>query len=399
MTHMKQSTLVLFLALTLIAAGLGGLLYKTLLAPAKNERYITGAVDIGDIEQMVSASGTLNPVKLVSVGTQISGVVRSLQADFNDTVKEGQILVELDPSLVNAQLSQSRASLENAKATLKLTTADYHRNATLFGHGYIARADLDKSRQALEAARAQVKSATAQVERDTVNLNYTIIRSPVSGVIISRDIDIGQTVAASFQTPTLFKIAQDLKKMQIDTSLSEADVGGVVKGMKVRFTVDAFPERNYSGIVRQVRLNPTVAQNVVTYNVVIDVDNLDLSLLPGMTAFTTIIEAEHLDVVRVPSSALSFRPALPKGPRGGARTALQRSTEDSSPTVYILKEDKPQPVKITTGISNGKFTELLGGELHEDDQVITEEILPSKKAGSGSGAGAGGSKGGGARLF
>ncbi len=412
---MKQHKRIIWgSAIFLIA--IAGIIGVQMVGKDTRTQYTTALVDRADLQQTVSSSGTLNPVTLVSVGTQVSGVVREIHADFNDHVTEGQVLLGLDQSLLLAQSQQSQGNLASAQASLKQANANLARTQALFKKDYIARADLEKAEQDLATAAAQVKIAEGQVERDKVNLSYTVIRSPVSGVVVSRDVDVGQTVAASFQTPTLFKIAQDLKKMQIDTNLSEADVGDVKEAMKVKFTVDAFQGRNFEGQVRQVRLNPTTVQNVVTYNVVIDVNNDDLSLLPGMTAFVTIIEDEKANALRVPNGALTYRPSDSKSDwkakyaegakkpvdPGAARTAEKRVKDETKGAVFILVDNKPKRISVKTGMSNGKFTEIVAsesndGELKEGDLVITDESSPDKKPKTNQSPG--GMRGGPPRLF
>ncbi len=272
-------------------------------------KYRTVEAKMADITQSVSANGTLKPVVLVNVGTQVSGTVEKLYVDFNDKVKQGQVLLELDPAVLNAQVQQTQANLASARASLDLAVANEQRAQTLFKQDYIARQDLDTAVQASRSARAQVDQINAQLVRDRTNLGYTIIRSPVSGVVVSRAVDLGQTVAASFSTPTLFQIAQDLRQMQIDTAFAEADIGSIKPGQPVQFTVDAFPNRNFTAAVKQVRLNATTAQNVVTYNVVVAVDNADSILLPSMTAYVGVVTAQRSNVLTVPNAALRFRPA------------------------------------------------------------------------------------------
>ena len=345
--------------------------------------YVTARVDRGDVRQSVSASGTINPVKLVNVGTQVSGVIATLNADFNSRVKEGQVLAELDPALLKAQLQQSSGAADAARAVSVQAQANLRRVQALFAQQYLAQADLDIARQQADTARAQLRSAQAQVDRDRANLSYAVIKSPVSGVVVSRSIDVGQTVAASFQTPTLFTIAQDLKQMQIDTNLSEADVGNVRSGMPADFTVDAFQGRRFAGKVREVRLNPTAQQNVVTYDTVIDVRNDDLSLLPGMPAFVHIVQADATGVLRVPNAALGYVPATSGHGRGAAKAADEKK-------VYVLRAGKPEKVAVKTGISDGKFTEAVAGELHEGDEVITDDNAPAEKSGKSAAGGPGG---------
>ncbi len=306
--HIKISKTILLgtLLLLVAAAVVWWLMPKKASAEA---RYSTAALERGAITQSVSANGTLNPVVLVSVGSQVSGIVSKLHADFNDQVKAGQVLLELDPTLNRAQLQQSEANVASAQASLELAQANETRARGLFEKEYVTRQDLETSVQALKVAQAQLNVAKAQVVRDRSNLDNTVIRSPVSGVVVSRMVDVGQTVAASLQSPTLFQIARDLSHMQIDTSYAEADVGNIRVGQQATFRVDAFPNRTFQGEVRQVRLNPTTLQNVVTYDVVVSVENPDQMLMPGMTAYVNIVVAQRKDVLMVPNAALRFRPA------------------------------------------------------------------------------------------
>ncbi len=336
-------------------------------------KWVTATVDKGAIVQRVSANGTLNPVELVNVGTQISGTVRSLLVDFNSQVKAGQLLAELDPSILEAQIRASEANLSSARATLRNAELVLKRNENLRDRGFVSESALDAVRKDVETATAQVMQIEAQLSRDRTNLGYSKIRSPIDGIVVNRGIDIGQTVAASFQTPTLFQIARDLTRMQIDTSVSEADVGAIVPKLPVRFTVDAFRDREFSATVRMVRLNPTTVQNVVTYNVVIDVDNKDGVLLPGMTAQVSVVTNQKDDVLRVPSAALRFRPPEEAGSGGppaqgnrkggGAAAGITR--------VYLQGPDERLESRdIKIGISDGRFVEVLEG-LSAGDKVVT----------------------------
>ncbi|TAN53939.1 MAG: efflux RND transporter periplasmic adaptor subunit [Methylococcaceae bacterium] len=377
---MSQSKLVIAVILLLAGAALIAWRYRD--TPSPESRYRLAAVERGDIRQTVSANGTLNPVVLVNVGTQVSGTVQRLYADFNDRVTAGQVLAELDPSLFQAQLAQSRANIANAQAALKLAQANEKRVRALYGQDYVARAELDQAEQALGAARAQLALAEAQSRRDQTNLRYSVIVSPVSGVVVSRNVDVGQTVAASFQTPTLFSIAQDLRRMQIHTAVAEADVGGVRVGQAVHFSVDAFPERGFQGVVGQIRLNSQVQQNVVTYDVVVDVDNADQTLLPGMTAFVNIVVAERHDVLRVPLPALRYKPSGETAP-AGRKPAETRVGEK---TVYRLEQDQAVPVALRIGIADGKFAEQTTGPLQAGDKLVVEELQASKREGAPGGS-------------
>lgn len=347
------------------------------------ERYATAAVERGAITQTVSANGTLNPVVLVSVGSQVSGIVENIYADFNDKVKAGQVLLELNPALNRAQLEQSEANLASAQASLELAKANETRNRNLYAQEYVTRQDLDSSVQAFKAAEAQVALARAQVARDRTNLSYTVIRSPVSGVVVSRDVDVGQTVAASFQTPTLFKIAQDLSKMQIDSSYAEADVGSIRIGQPAEFRVDAFPNRVFHGVVHQVRLNPTTLQNVVTYDVVVSVDNPDKILLPGMTAYVNIAVAHRKEALLVPNAALRFHPAAAAQQKN---TSKREATQDegqgggTAGTVYVLENGQPRPVRVLIGITDSRMSEVLGDNLKPGEKVIVSDRQAAQTA-------------------
>ncbi|HQN65544.1 MAG TPA: efflux RND transporter periplasmic adaptor subunit [Methylophilus sp.] len=337
-------------------------------------RYKFDHVSIGDVQQSVSANGTINPVTLVSVGTQVSGLVKKIYVDFNDKVKAGQVLMELDDSLFIAQIEQTKGQLRNIEASVELAKANQARMQTLYAQEYVSKQELDQSVQALKSSLAQLHSIKGQLRRDQTNLGFTIIRSPVSGVVVDRQVDVGQTVASSFQTPTLIKIAQDLSKMQINTNFTEADIGSLKEGQVASFNVDAYPNRSFEGVVKQIRLNPTTNANVVTYNVVVLVDNDDQNLLPGMTAYVSIVIASKKEAKLVPNSALRFKPKsdehinLP----ASKRKANENQVQDGYGTgkVYVLQNNHPELIRVKTGITDGKFTEIISDELKEGDQVI-----------------------------
>ncbi len=338
-------------------------------------KYKTRAVERGDIMQTISANGTLTPVVLVNVGTQVSGTVAKLHADFNDQVETGQILAELDPAILRAQLQQSKANLLNAQVALRITENKLKRQQILKEKEFISTEALEIIEQEAEAARAQLAINQAQVERDQANLNYSVIRSPISGVVIARDVDIGQTVAANFQTPILFQIAKDLRQMQINISVAEADIGQLHIGQLINFTVDAFQQRKFSGTVKQVRLNPTIQENVVTYNVVAMVDNDDGALLPGMTANIHFVVMHKNDVLRVPNAALRFQPKDMETSEGG-----KTAKPSQQPTVYLLMGNRPAPVTVATGISDGNFTEISSDTIKAGDKVILNEVIDKKES-------------------
>lgn len=330
--------------------------------------YLTRTLDQGDITQTISANGTLTPVVLVNVGTQVSGTVAKLHADFNDQVEPGQVLAELDPALLQAQLQQSRASLLSAQTQFNIADSKFKRHLKLHEQGFISFEALDIVKQELDATRAQLAVSKAQVERDRVNLNNSIIKSPISGVVIARDVDIGQTVAANFQTPILFQIAKDLREMQINISVAEADIGLLRIDQPINFTVDAYPNNIFTGTVKQVRLNPTIQENVVTYNVVAMVNNIDGSLLPGMTANIHFVVNQRKNVLRISNAALRYRPK-----DSDLDINKQHDRQDGQSTVYRLIAGKPVPTHVTPGITDGNYTEIVAGDIKAGDAVIIRE--------------------------
>lgn len=344
----------------------------------KANPYLTRTLDRGDIIRTISANGTLMPVVLVNVGTQISGTVARLHADFNDQVKIGQILAELDPALLQAQLQQSSANLLSAQTQYNITKSKLERHHMLYEKGFISAEGLDVVTQELDAAYAQLAVSRAQVERDRANLNYSIIKSPISGVVIARDVDIGQTVAANFQTPVLFQIAKDLREMQINISVSEADIGLLRTDQPISFTVDAYQNRTFFGIVKQVRLNPTIQENVVTYNVVAMVNNDEGALLPGMTANIHFVVDQRQNVLRVSNAALRYQPEDIES--AGSTGSRPYSRSDGQTTLYRLVDGKRAAVPVITGITDGNFTEIVTDELREGDIVILREKSSKKES-------------------
>lgn len=357
--------------------------------------YTTAPVERGSITATVAATGTLSAVTTVQVGTQVSGTIHALHVDYNSRVRKGEILAELDPSLFRAAVEQARGNLLVAEAQLakaRATQADakrtQERNRRLLALGIISQADYDQSQTALESADAQVRSAEGSVTQARgalaqaeTNLKNSVIRSPVDGVVISRAVDVGQTVAASFQTPTLFTIAKDLTKMQIEVSVDEADISRVKGGQTARFSVDAYPERKFSGTVVQVRSAPVVSQNVVTYVVVVSVDNRELLLKPGMTANVSIETAHRDGVLTTPMAALRYKPQTTTGKTERSPSRPVKGGEKGEPPrqkVYLLKEGKPVVVEIRTGISDGSRVEVTEGGVKEGDPVIVEQSGGSK---------------------
>ncbi len=348
--------------------------------------YRTEPVTKGDIRATVTATGAVNAVTTVLVGTQVSGTIKNLFVDFNSPVKKRQIIAQIDPSTFEAQVQQAQANLLAAQANLDKSNAaladakrTFDRNKELFSKNLVPRSDLDTSDTNYETAKAQVNSSKAQIEQAKAsldyakqNLEYTKIVSPVDGIVISRNVDVGQTVAASFQTPTLFTIAQDLTKMQIDTNVAESDIGVVKLGQEVDFTVDAYPDTTFKGKVWQIRQAPITVQNVVTYDVVIQVNNRDFKLMPGMTANVSIIITTRQDVLRITNAALRFR--LSEKPAGAGTSAAEKK----GPSVWILENSKPKRTSITPGVSDGSYTEVVSGDLKEGQQLIVEMLRKSK---------------------
>jgi HlyD family secretion protein len=384
---MKKSSFKTVVIFVLLLAGVGGYFaYRQFYAVSAVPQFKTQEVEKGEIKQSVAANGTINPVTLVNVGTQVSGTVKKLYVDFNSKVEKGQVLLELDSSLLAAQQKQSLANVQSATASLELATANEARVRSLFEQAYVSRQELDTAVQAKKAAAAQLQLARAAVEKDQVNLAYTVIRSPVSGVVVDRSVDVGQTVAASLQTPTLFKIAQDLSKMQIDANFAEADIGNIRVGQQVKFSVDAFAGKNFKGEVRQIRLSPSIQSNVVTYDVVVNVDNPEQSLMPGMTAYVSIVVEERKDALLVPNAALRFKPAnadTSKKPNADGAAKNGKPKRDAfSGTVYVMQGATLSPVSVTLGITDNRNTEIVGGDLKVGDQVVIADTQNKAQASS-----------------
>jgi len=377
--------------IALILAFIFGAYYVYQLSHKKKpeDLYRLQPVTMGDIEQNVTANGTINPVSLVNVGTQVSGRVKKIYADYNVQVKQGQVLLELEDELFKAQIAASLGNVKNNEASLELAKANEARMRSLFEKEYVSKQELDQSVQALKSAEAQLSTTKAQLKRDQTNYSYSIIKSPVSGVVVDRVVDVGQTVAASLQTPTLFKIAQDLSKMQINTSFAEADIGRILVGQTAKFNVDAFPNKNFEGVVKQIRLNPTNTANVVTYDVVISVDNPEQLLLPGMTAYVNINFAKHENVLLVPNAALRYRPkneelnlAMKKDKKSDDNKSKTKSDDLGSGKIYVLRNNKPEMIRVKTSITNGKFTEIISSDIKANELVITADMASDQKTGS-----------------
>jgi HlyD family secretion protein len=347
--------------------------------------YMTAKVERGSLSRLVTATGTVNPVSTVQVGSYVSGPIKAIFVDFNSPVTRGQRVAQIDPRPFQVKVKQAEANLVTAQAQVAKDKADLDfkrqvlkRSRDLFERNLIASQEVEATERDYEQARAQLQLDQARVEQNDaaleeakVNLGYTDITSPVEGIVVARNVDVGQTVAASFQTPVLFLIAQDLTKMQVNASVSESDIGGVTQQQRAFFTVDAYPERQFWGAVTQVRNAPQIVQNVVTYDVVVSVDNADLALKPGMTASISVISAHRDDVLKVPLAALRFRPPTRNGKRDGHQQDTARKQTDDRRQVWVQTNgDKLTSVPVALGISDETYAELLPGALSEGDPVV-----------------------------
>lgn len=410
---MKGKTIrILIIVAILVIAGLVVAFYLNNKG-TKSLQLKTAKVDVGDIEVYVTTTGTLNPVTLVQVGTQVTGTIAKIYVDFNDVVKKGQILAQIDSTFLSAQVRDAEAQVERAKAQVNQTKRDLDRIKELYAKNLVSQADYDQALTNYEVALAQLKSAEAQLERARVNLKYSTIYSPIDGIVISRNVDVGQTVAASLQAPTLFTIANDLRKMRVEANVDESDIGKVKPGQTVFFTVDAYPDETFIGTVSQVRLQPINVQNVINYTVIIDVENKDLKLRPGMTANVRILIDKRENVLRIPNQAVRFKPdpedkrfakamqemqkrreefakrrgqegggnreggfGFFQGPGGGGRPGGGFGPGGNRAIVWVLDENKnPKPVFVRLGITDGNYTEVVGGNLKEGDEIITGYVL------------------------
>lgn len=362
--------IIIIILICLAALFFIGFLFKNK-KEAKN--YVTEPLTKRTITQIVEASGTINPVQTVSIGSQVSGQISAIYVDYNSKVKKGQLLAEIDTSLFEAQVNQAKATIDNARANLakiQATTANdkltLTRYRNLYKKGFIAKSELDLAESTYSADLAQVKSAQAQINQALAsystaasNLRYTKITSPVDGVVISRAVDVGQTVAASFQTPELFSVAQDLTQMQIEASVSEADIGKVKKEQDVEYTLDGYPDETFKGKVSQVRISPTTVSNVVTYSVIIDVENDEMKLIPGMTANVSIITSKKENILCAKSTALKFTP-----------NTDGKGEKFDKQGIWLLADGEPKRVEIVTGVNDDTYTEIISNNLKDGDKVI-----------------------------
>ena len=379
MKLLKRLLFIILLLLALGAAGLGLDLF-----PNMHEAglpYRVDKVTRGTIADIITATGSITPEEIITVGTQVSGQITAVYVALNDEVKAGQLLAEIDPAIAKTQLKQSKANMETAQLAYELSTRDYNRTKTLLEKDYVAKVDLERAEQVMVSARNNLESAKIQVERDEVNLGYTKVTAPIGGIIIAQEVASGQTVASNYQTPNLFSIAKDLTSMKINVNLPESDISKIKKDMPVAFMVDAFPDRIFNGNVQTIGLNPNNQLGVVTYTVVVKVDNKDKALLPGMTANITITLSEKTDVLRVPASALRFTPpkqkinplkALLTG--GNSPTATDASSGGQS--IYLWVNNKLKQVPVFAGKSDDLYVEIVSDQVKEGDIVVVG-LLPT----------------------
>lgn len=363
--------------ITILIVLVGGYL---LLKPTKSQFNIKDfdldTVSIGDITKTITANGTINPVNVINVGTQVSGTIEKIYVDYNDVVKKGQRLAELDTSILTRSVNEAESSMKKTKANLDLVQLNYERTKELFKNNYIAKVELDQAETELKNAKEEYNIAKSKYDVAKINLGYAYIDSPVSGVVISREVDIGQTVASSFSAPTLFQIAEDLTKMQIETSVSEADIGSIKVGQDVEFTVDSYPSKIFEGKVKQIRLNPITESNVVVYNVIIEISNEDKLLMPGMTAYVTIPIGEVTNVKKISTVSLRFNPDTRLLEIMGVK---KPEREKGKIILYKLVGNTVVPVQAKVGLSDLTQIEIECDDLKEGDQIISNSVLITTK--------------------
>lgn len=373
--------------------GLGGAGYWWI-SREETPAYVTAPVSRGDIERDITMTGSVNPQVTVQVGSYVSGIVKSLGCDFNTEVKVGQVCARIDPQPFQVVVDQSRADVTTAeaqlgkdRAALAYAKASLERDRILLGRDIVSRDQVDSDQSTYDQANAQIAydeativSKKAALKAALVNLGYTEIVSPVDGTVITRNVDVGQTVVSSLQSSTLFLIGKDMTRMQVDTNVSEADISAVQAGQQAAFSVQAYPDRTFRGTVTEIRRAPITVQSVVTYDVVVTVDNPDLALFPGMTADTRIVIARRHDILRVPLPALRFTPKDGQS-RGTDHRRAEDDSNEGTGRVWVLKDGRPHPIRVKTGVEDGKLIEVESPELRADDRVVLSEIRPRERRG------------------
>lgn len=370
---MKKKIIIIIIAVIVLFLICGGAVF---INKNKDSGYVTAPAEIGTIIEAVEASGTVNPVNTVDIGSQVSGMIKDIYVDFNSKVTKGQLLAQIDPSLFQAQVDKARGDLDAARsnkakiqAMMVYDKKNYDRYRKLYSKNYVAKSEVDLAEATykadlaqISAAQGSINQAQATLNNNQTNLRYTKIVSPVDGIVISRSVDVGQTVAASFQTPTLFQVAQDLTKMQIEANVSEADIGKIKKGQNVEYTLDGYADAVFHGEVTEVRISPTTVSNVVTYTVIVAVDNKEQKMIPGMTANVSIITNKSENVVCVPTDALKFTPVEITGGKKYKEQGL-----------WVLKDNKPERLNIKTGAKDSDRIEIISNQIQENDKVIIKK--------------------------
>ena len=354
---------------------------------SKQKTFVTMDITRGNISQTVTATGEIRPLNTVNVGSQVSGTIQEIYADYNSQVKQGDVLLKIEPSVLQACVDEAKASLDSAKSQLNYAKNEYMRNKTLYNEGFIARAEMEQSQTQYEQAQSSVIKAQSQYDKAVTNLGYATIASPVDGTVVSRKVDKGQTVAASFQTPDLFEIAEDLTKMQIETSVSEADIGVIKQGQSVTFTVDAYSAQTFEGSVRQIRLSPTTTSNVVVYTVIIDVDNSDMRLMPGMTAFVTIIVDAAENTWKAQNSAFLLR-------NFNGIVEVDDETVTPSNHLAIKRGNSVVLIPYKKGLTTATETQIISDEIQSGDKIVIGYVGQASKTQNANNRG-GGMMGGG----
>ncbi len=361
----SKKSLAIFI---LVALGVAALSF---LKKEKPSSYIFYKMQKGNLVREINANGTINPVNVIDVGTQVTAIIKKIYVNYNDHVKEGQVLAELDTSLLVRQVEIDKGNVDKIKATLDYNLLNWNRNKELFESGYISKSELDQAFRDYKSTKAEYDSTISQYKKSLRNFTLATIKSPVSGVVISKEVSEGQTLTSGLQTPSLFKIAKDLTEMQIETAVSEADISYVKNNQEVSFTVDAYPDLKFSGVVNQIRLDPTTDSNVVTYTVIININNKDSKLLPGMTAFVNILIDKKENVLKVPTSALSlFLPEIKSDIKADAASAV----------IYKMENKKIIPILVKKGLANEFETEIESSEIKEGDMIIQDFFVKPKGA-------------------
>lgn len=367
---MKKRTVVILIVCTVVA----GIAIAVPLWKAKHKskvEWVTVSPQKNDIQVLVTATGTINAVKTVQVGTQVSGVISRIYADFNDKVVSGQVIAQLDIATLRSLVQEAEANEIKAISQLEQIRNEYERNSFLWAKKVISRSDYEVALANFQTAKTTLAAARAEVTRNRTNLQYATIKAPISGVIVSRNVDVGQTVAASFATPTLFVIANDLRKMQVQANVDEADIGQVNVGQDVMFTVDAYPDLVFKGTVNQIRLQPNTIQNVVNYTVIIDAPNPDLKLLPGMNTDISIVVKKKVQVLSVPVAAIKYHPQGQSAEDSlKARRLLDSVPGMQKALVFVLEKEKVKPVVVNTGLSDGVNVEIIGSRLSDNERIL-----------------------------